>query len=191
LGLRGDFVELAAVWDRSPWRIRVLLILSGFLATASIASLAEAVAKWKGFILTGVSFYRDYIRDPIASHLSSLGLPHLSADSMDFLTISLLASGAVLRRQWIQYKLVTEIQSSNLWAAGATLAFALSALVSAFLLHDRLPAVDLWLSICMYVFYLFAVAWPPRRAWDLVCAAYLLAPPLLVCVAAAVNLGLR
>ena len=76
-GLRGDIEGVTSVWRSSPWRYRVLLVLSLVLASGSIASLSETVAKWKGFILDGVTFYRTYVSKPTNEFFLSLLGPNI------------------------------------------------------------------------------------------------------------------
>lgn len=51
-------------------RVQVWLALSVFLASGSIASISETVAKWKSFFLDSVNFYRQYVSLPIHDFLT-------------------------------------------------------------------------------------------------------------------------
>jgi hypothetical protein len=72
MGLKADFDEVHMVWKTYPWRLKVWLGLSLFLASGSIASLSETVFRWKSFFLEAMSFYRAWISTPLASLLSDL-----------------------------------------------------------------------------------------------------------------------
>lgn len=78
MGLKADVDEVLHSWSRSPWWMRVWLILSGFLAISSVASLAETVTKWKGFFKDAVSFYHDWISLPLRNLIAPLGPIHPS-----------------------------------------------------------------------------------------------------------------
>ena len=95
MGLKSDFEEVAADWQKTPWRLRLWLILSLFLASGSIASLSETVAKWKGFILDAVTFYRDWFSQPLHALLTQVlrtSLPNGTSEALIF--IALLASAS-------------------------------------------------------------------------------------------------
>jgi len=84
MGVYGDIKELMPVWRRAPWRVKTLLFVSGFLAISSLASLAETVANWKGFFLTGIRFYRNMFRDPFFSFVSNSPPLEYSKEGMLF-----------------------------------------------------------------------------------------------------------
>lgn len=65
MGLKGDIEEVKSAWSKSPWWVRGWLSLSAYLAVSSIASLAETVVKWKGFIQDSINFYRTWINLPL------------------------------------------------------------------------------------------------------------------------------
>lgn len=97
MGLKADFEEVAKDWKAAPWRVRIWLGLSLFLAAGSIASLSESVAKWKSFLLDGVDFYKGYISLPIENLiLKVLALP-LPAGVSDSLVLLALLVAANLR----------------------------------------------------------------------------------------------
>ena len=98
MGLKGDWNEAASIWSKSPWRVRILLGASVFLASNSIATLSDTVFRWKGFIKDALSFYQQYFTVPLWSlihgWLPSLfvppGVPH-------FIILSALYIGSNLR----------------------------------------------------------------------------------------------
>lgn len=96
MGLKGDIAEVKAAWSQSPWWMKAWLCLSAYLAMSSIASLAETVVKWKGFILDAINFYRRCISFPIKDLLRPLGL-HLSEFQVDLLIIYILVLASMVR----------------------------------------------------------------------------------------------
>jgi hypothetical protein len=72
MGLKADLDEVRLAWPGYPWRLKIWLVLSAFLASASIASLSETVVKWKGFILDAVMFYQTWIADPFQKGLTAI-----------------------------------------------------------------------------------------------------------------------
>jgi len=85
MGLKGDWIEVAEIWSKSSWRIRILLGVSVFLASNSIATLSDTVFRWKGFIKEGLYFYHQYFTTPLWSLIHGWlpnifvppGVPHL------------------------------------------------------------------------------------------------------------------
>jgi hypothetical protein len=65
MGLRSDLQELADSWKNRSWSMKLVFGLSLFMTSASIASLSEAVFRWKGFILDALKFYREHISTPL------------------------------------------------------------------------------------------------------------------------------
>lgn len=98
MGLKGDWSEVAGIWSKSPWRVRILLGASVFVASNSIATLSDTVFRWKGFIKDALSFYQQNVTVPLWSlihgWLPSIfippGVPH-------FIILSALYIGSNLR----------------------------------------------------------------------------------------------
>ena len=72
MGLKADIEEVSRVWKSAPWRVKIFLGLALFLSTSSIASLSEAIFKWKGFALDALTFYRTYLVEPLGIQLTRL-----------------------------------------------------------------------------------------------------------------------
>ena len=56
MSLLGDFKEIK-LWKKASPLERVIIIVSTFLATGSIAGLSETFIKWQGFILDALIVY--------------------------------------------------------------------------------------------------------------------------------------
>jgi len=192
MGLKGDLSELAVVWRSSPWRVKLFLAISGFLATSSIASLAEAVAKWKGFLLTGIAFHRQYVSEPVATALRDwLSLP-LTRDRVDWIILYGLIMAATLRG--IAFELHNSRSRSRRILSAILLAFVVTTACIAVFRVVRAPPVgraDLSPLVAAYVFLFFWCSIPPREAWSLLVQVHLAVPPLLICLLAAINTGLK
>ncbi len=186
MGLKADFEEVAKDWKAAPWRIRLWLALSLFVAAGSIASLAETVAKWKSFLLDGINFYRKYISLPIEHLLSqvlALPLPAGVADSLVFIALLVAANLRVV-----------------LYRGGSsrTRASALGVLLSPVLLFAMLlawkgrdlSAQNLLKALVAIAAYSASMYWSIGGAARLLWFASVLGPFVLVGVAAAINVGL-
>jgi len=117
MGLKGDFEELVSSYKNVSLPSRLLLIVSFFMSISSIASLADTIFKWKGFIADLLLFYRDFVVNPIINTSSKVGF-HFSDNEIHAcillsITISigmrLLAKGQVVAFDQINKK-----YSSNL-----------------------------------------------------------------------------
>jgi hypothetical protein len=187
-----DISELKAAWGRSSWLVRIYLLVSGSIAISSITSLSDAVVKWKGFIVTGIAFYRDHFRNPIASLIRDWTQFHLSPEWIDYLTLSSLAYVALIFG--LVYDVKVDRSRSNrittlicVAVATGTFLFVIHRAISASpIYHPHLPVL-----VVGYVAMIAIALIPPRGKWENLVIGYLLVPPLLVCLAAAVNLGLK
>ena len=96
MSLKKDIDEMRTAWLQASWRIRVWLVISGFLALSSIASLSEAVFKWKGFILDAVTFYREWVRVPLKNELQHFEI-HLTSSYIDYLLLNGIVVAGLFR----------------------------------------------------------------------------------------------
>ena len=193
MGLKGDITEVSHVWHRAPWRVRVALVLSLFLASTSLASLSETVAKWKGFILTGVVFYQQHFRHPIHGWITSWSPWEFSVMWIDGAVIYSLVLAALFRVSVYRFRTKQRLIADSFWLLSmAILPFAYYAIS---LRHKPRPDVEfLALSISSYLGFIFMILYParePRGAGVMLAFIYLVFPPLFVAVLAAVNLGLK
>lgn len=106
-------------WNELSTINKVLYGVSLLFTVSSVTSLADVVFHWKGFILDGVHFYRDYIR----SLFSVITLPfdlHFDPNMLDGLTISLILLGGALRvkRYWPVLFFTTIFTSPMIWWLG-------------------------------------------------------------------------
>jgi hypothetical protein len=187
LGLKADFDEVLSIWRSAPWRVRLWLALSLFLASGSIASLSEAVAKWKGFILTGVDFYRFIFVSPMISVISKYLSYRISTELADALILGSLFLSANLRLAFHNagstkgkaeaiggtIMLVLIATAIAIWSSGPNTAKYLLALVMSFLVFSSLRFNN--------------IGGATRLLWF----TYILSPLLLVGLAASINAGLK
>ncbi|MCR9252397.1 MAG: hypothetical protein NXI20_18375, partial [bacterium] len=107
MGLLGDIEEAKKHWKQSTKLYKLIVIFSIILATSSLTSIADIVFKWKGFILTGILFFRTYVSHPIRQLFSFLGL-HFSDIQTDVLILTSLAFGSVLRAVFLNWSKATD-----------------------------------------------------------------------------------
>ncbi len=193
MGLKGDLTEITDVWHQAPWRVRVFLLVSGFLATSSLASLAESVAKWKGFLLTGVSFYQDYFQLPIHAWLGSWLPWRITPTWIDALTVLAITLTAISRRQIHRYKSspFPQVKRQSLITLALFFALPFLFIIAANPPENKIDKALFAFAMSNHIGLLFLALMPPRQAGDMLLLIYLALPPLIVSTLAAVNLGIQ
>lgn len=188
MGLKADFEEVANVWHRAPWRVKVLLAVSFFLSTSSIASLSETVFKWKGFALDALNFYRSYIAHPLTAWMQQLVGHPLPSEALDSSVIFTMFFAGMVRvvifrprsklSKFVDLTIFLACYLGMLFlfmSPGKSSQFSPANSTSVWVLY---PAFLLW-------FYLFL-----KGAERILAISYMLAPLLAVAVLGAVSSGL-
>lgn len=80
-----DLEKLGPALKSSSLTTKVLVVIATFLQISSITSLSDAVFKWKGFILDGVTFYRDRFVEPVKEIAAGFGLTEYSTLEIDII----------------------------------------------------------------------------------------------------------
>ena len=184
MGLKGDFEEIATLWTSAPWRVRLYLALSGFLASTSIAAISDTIVKWKGFFKTGVVFYRENLSAPlqhVAEAVSGLSPPK---DFSDYALVQTLVIATALRLIFLSQ---AHDRKRILWVLAAIATLLLSWLALFLLPRPEKPASP----VSVYLLCVTLLIGGTKRATRLLALIWLLMPPLLVGLAAAINLGLN
>lgn len=96
MGLLGDFKEYKESFSKSPTLVKAIIIIAFFMSISSFTSLADQIFQWRGFILDGVQFYRNYVTDPVRNLLSSISI-HYTSTAIDLLIIMGLFTSACIR----------------------------------------------------------------------------------------------
>lgn len=91
MGLKSDLEEAKKMWVNSSLLMKLFIITSLFITTSSMASLSDAIFKWKGLILDGIDFYHNYVADPAIQLLALIGLQYSPLDVNVFILVSLYA----------------------------------------------------------------------------------------------------
>jgi hypothetical protein len=190
MGLKADFDEVITAWPKYPLRLKAWLVLSLFLASGSIASLSDTVFRWKGFISDAIVFYQSIVSTPIHNLFKSwlsIELPRGLADSVILLGVTLTANIRVMRHtgeSYIErkYPLFTTffffLAVIALWLVQSILKVNLFSFPQAILFF----LITTIVSTALHLKYSGAA----KYLWF----AYLLAPFIILSLAAAVNAGL-
>ena len=97
MGLKSDIDEIHLHWSKYSNLGKAYLLLSGFLAVSSVASISDSVIKWRGFFKVGIDFYHEYISAPISDTLLiPIGI-HLNPLARDILFVAALLFGSLIR----------------------------------------------------------------------------------------------
>ena len=186
VGFKADIEEVTKAWGAARWRFRIFLILTLFMASGTVASLSETVAKWKGFFLDAVRFYQQYISIPIGkllSQLVSMQLPIGVADALVLLALMMSANMRILfyrgggrRARVSAFSMLTTpilfIALLIVWRG------------------QRLTSTDILVCLCGTLGYAIMRYWQIAGATRLIWFTSMLAPVMVVGLAAAVNAGL-
>lgn len=188
MGLKADFEEVANVWHKAPWRVKIFLTLSFLLSTSSIASLSETVFKWKGFVLDALTFYRSHIAHPFTAWVQQfLGHP-LSSEAIDIIVIFTMFFAGMAR-------VVIFRPRSKLSKLVDITIFLVSYISMLYLFMNpaKSSEVSPASSTSVWVFYLAFLLWFYlflKGAERILAISYMLGPVLTVAVLGAVSSGL-
>lgn len=98
MGLLGDLEEGKDWWGKASFSGRCLIAVITFLSISSITSISDKVFQWKGFISTGLDFYREFITGPLVDLLTYIGL-NLRQDYIDIYVLIVFMFNSMYRRQ--------------------------------------------------------------------------------------------
>ena len=96
MSFRSDMEDAKKLWGQSSWQSRLLLILTVFLSSGSIAGLSDQIFKWKGAILVAIDFYKSTFPVFITEVFSHIGVDFPGNES-DTLIIATIWFGALTR----------------------------------------------------------------------------------------------
>lgn len=181
MSLKDDVSAAANEWGTASWKVRVLLVLGVLLSASSLASLADTVFQWKGFLLRGLEFYRAYVAAPLANLVTSLVGKPLTQVQIDAVVLFALFFGALMRIEAMQ-----PISPARRIARILAQVF-LFALCVAFVALPVQDGTTVWLA---YPGFVLAVCLLVRGRERVQAVIFMVAPALLVAIAAAVSEGI-
>lgn len=104
MALYEDIKGASQLWSQSTLLTKCVLALSSFLALSSVASLSDAVFKWKGFILDGIMLYNGTIPYFFTWAASKIGIS-ISQHWATYYVIFGLVIFGMFRIYWLRSKL--------------------------------------------------------------------------------------
>lgn len=183
MGLKADVEEVTQHWKRSPWRVKIFLAIALFLSTSSLASLSEAVFKWKGFVLDALAFYKRWVSQPGTELIARLLGHDVPPGFVDNAVLYGLFLGSLARallfRNLSRTKRVAHI------ALLAGVYAVMLYLVSGVKAEPNEPTV-----LILYPLFVFTAYLMTRGAERVLAMAYMVIPPMAVGIIAAVSAGL-
>ncbi len=183
MGLKADVDEVVQYWSGAPWRVRVLLAIALFLSSSSLASLSEAVWKWKGFILDALTFYRSWVVHPmseVAQRVIGQSVPPNFIDNAIFFGLFM---GALTRA--LLFRAASKSRHvANIAFMGATYLAMLYMLATQ---QSEAGESTIWV---LYPIYVFTACFLTKGAERVLAVAYMLIPAFAVGVLAAISVGL-
>lgn len=185
MGLKADIDEVLDHWERATWRGRILLGLALFVSSTSLASLSESVAKWKGFFLDAINFYRSWISEPLLSKLGLLLGKPLPPHFIDAVVFFGFFFFAVARADLLR-TLPPSRRLINMLVLATAYLYMVYAVGSSQDEPGSNPS-SIWV---LYPLYLLGAIVQTRGAGRLLVTVYMVAPVLFVGIVAAVSSGL-
>jgi hypothetical protein len=195
MGLPGELDEIKKAWKNAPPIVKPWLILSAFLSFASIASLSQTVFEWKGFLLNAVLFYRESVSQPLAGTLQQWVHVSLPPSFFEAAAIWAVCGTALVRSFWFDAR-QTGTREDYFWAGVVTVIFAVGMTYQT-IKAARAPASftpNWYIILGTYVFLAALAVFHRRRAiaaYELLWFWYLVLPPALVAIIAAISEGLH
>jgi hypothetical protein len=102
-------------WSVGPLGKLVLLVLF-FLSVSSIASLSDAIFKWKGFLLGAINIYQEYFVSPLIATASYLNMS-FSKDEIHTAVLMSISVSVGMRMlmagQMVAFKKINECYNSD------------------------------------------------------------------------------
>lgn len=183
MGLKSDIDEVTQHWSRSPWRVKVFLLIALFISTSSLASLSEAVFKWRGFILDALAFYKIFVSQPLAQAATRIFEVPLPPQFIDGAVLLGLFHAALIRALLLRPTSFGK-RLSDIGAFSTTYVAMLYIMANQ---PQKPNDSSVWL---LYPAFLLAAYVLTRGAERILAVAYMLIPVLAVALLAAVSAGL-
>jgi hypothetical protein len=181
MSLKKDFDELKASWSQASPLFKVYLAFSFFLSTSAIASLSEAIVKWRGFFLDALTFYHQVFSEPLRKWFLELGLK-ATTETTNYLVIFALILSAYVRMLVIERKNQLEVD----WLLRINILLGIFN-VSTLLKDGRSPSNYFWVLAALILIYPSLGLEPvQKRAFYIPIFVTLCA----VCLFGAINAGL-
>lgn len=128
MGLKGDIEEVKDGWSNASAPLKVWLALSVFVSVSSIASLSEAIVRWRGFIRDGLDFYHTMVVDPFIRLMAPLDLDYSTGEVNLLIVTALFLTSATRylvysgkgfdRKDWFPNAIVIGWFAASAWGLG-------------------------------------------------------------------------
>jgi hypothetical protein len=193
MGLKADFEEVRLAWPSYPWRLKIWLILSAFLASGAIASISETIIKWKGFVLDAVMFYQTWIALPLQQGLKALLPFPMPATHPHYLLLAAILTSANLRVIWLQYSPISLWSNKFIGALGPAFSVLWITIFAIMFSEIQQTIAMVGFAILPLNYIQFGRTFVIDRAGAvrLIWLVYVATPFCAVALLAAVNAGLR
>ncbi|MFA6120182.1 MAG: hypothetical protein WCT35_00205 [Sideroxydans sp.] len=148
-------------WKRSPTWAKIYWAFSTILTSGALTSLGETVFAWKGFILTGITFYRSMLA-PVKTQLHFIFEVEISPSQIDLIVIFGLFFASYLRFTMAkQLSRIIESRKTKALYVRAIVALVLVwSLVVGFISGVILVEINILLRISVIPLYIFPFFYP-------------------------------
>ena len=146
MGIKEDYDGLVKSWGTLPFIWKTLIVSLTFLQVMSIASIADSIRKFRGFLGVGVEFYQN-VTAPLVTWLSYLGLPIPERELFDSLIWANIFYGVLIRSLIISPSFEKQASRAFMAFLGAIFAVLIVSMFTPFV-GWFLP---IFLSICIWI----------------------------------------
>lgn len=162
MAIHDDWEELKGLWGKCSAPTRIFLLVSFVVSCLSIASLADHVFAFKGFILAGIEFYRipiNYLIEVVKEKID-FEIPILLFDGIIccvLIVSSIERAGVVVFGYSHRFKVTRDTIAPVMWSA--SLVYFYFVIFSGFNLIELIVTTLLWFPITIALFTIVDLFW--------------------------------
>ncbi|MCC2682956.1 MAG: heme/copper-type cytochrome/quinol oxidase, subunit 1 [Nitrosospira multiformis] len=188
MDLKSEIDKIKNVWSQASPLGKVYHSLSFYLSISTIASLSETVIKWKGFFRDALTFYHQFIREPLHKIFFDLKLD-LVPELIDYLVIYTLLISSFLRVLFVERKNDLEANRIINRKLGMQLCMGIVFIALTFRM-ERIPSISALALASIPIFAIFLLSIYLGREQKRAFYIPLLCAVSTVGILAAINAGL-
>lgn len=154
MSIKGDLEDISKLWNSGSWLLRGFAILIFVIGLGSVASLADTIFQFRGFIRDGIEFYETWIRDSFREILYLVVGIKLGALWSSAIIYLMLSTSGIVRDRFVRVGLGAAIGT----CVGAVMAVSFSTILLYAFYPELLlaPHMNSKLALVFFVLFIFA-----------------------------------